>query len=387
MHILADENIPYVRELFATLGDIHTMTGRHLRHTDLTDIDILLVRSVTKVNAELVQNTPVKFVGTATIGYDHIDLEFLKQNHIGFSYAPGCNATSAAEYVLSSLIVTAERQGFNLTEKTVGIIGCGNVGSRVWQKLQALGVTCLRHDPPLQEKTGEQDFVDLATVLAADIITIHVPLEKSGKYPTYLMVNHAFLAQLRPDAILINTSRGNIVDETALLAKLIACPKMSVILDVWANEPAINQTLLQRASLGTSHIAGYSFDGKITGTFMLYEAICHYFSYPSTTAISLPPAPLTELHFSSVVDDMTAIKTAILAAYDIRRDDAALRLSMQADNPPVIFDQLRKNYPLRREFHCITITLPKEKEVLANMLQKLGFRCQIEKTGSEVSIL
>jgi len=373
MQILADENIPYVREFFSTLGDVRTITGRSLQPTDLTNIDVLVVRSVTSVNANLLKNTPIKFVGTATIGYDHIDLNFLEKNHIGFSYAPGCNATAAAEYVISSLMIMSERQGFDLTNKIVGIIGCGNVGSRVWQKLQALGVTCLRHDPPLQEKLGNQDFVDLNKVLTADIITLHVPLEKTGPYPTHLMVNQAFLAQLHPETLFINTSRGAIVDETALLTKLNQCPKMTAILDVWANEPVINQILLQRSNLGTPHIAGYSFDGKIAGTALLYQAICHYFACIPTAHISLPPAPLTGLSFSRTIDDKTAIQTAVLAAYDVRRDDAALRLSMQTDYPAQQFDLLRKNYPIRREFHNITITLPKEKKRLANTMQQLGF--------------
>ncbi len=373
MQILADENIPYVRELFSTLGEIRTIAGRSLQQTDLTNIDVLLVRSVTPVNANLLKNTQIKFVGTATIGYDHIDLNFLEKHRIGFSYAPGCNATAAAEYVISSLIIMSERQGFDLTNKTVGIIGCGNVGSRVWQKLQALGVTCLRHDPPLQEKLGNQDFVDLNRVLTADIITLHVPLEKAGPYPTYLMVNQAFLAKLHPETLFINTSRGAIVDEVALLHKLTQCPKMTAILDVWANEPTINQILLQRSNLGTPHIAGYSFDGKITGTTMLYQAICRHFACIPTARIPLPPAPLTGLSFSQTVDDKTAIQTAVLAAYDVRRDDAALRLSAQTANPANAFDLLRKNYPIRREFHNITISLPKEKLLLANKMQQLGF--------------
>jgi erythronate-4-phosphate dehydrogenase len=376
MQIIADENIPYVRTAFSEFGEVHTFSGRHLTPAALDKAEILLVRSVTPVNAKLLAGSAIRFVGTATIGYDHIDLNYLQQQGIGFASAPGSNATAAAEYVISALLVIAERQGFQLAAKTVGIIGGGNVGSRVLRKLNALGVKCVLHDPPLQETTGYQDLVDLDTVLSADIITLHVPLEKTSHYPTYLMVNSEFLAKLREEVILVNTSRGGIVEESALLKTLLTYPAMTVILDVWKNEPRINSFLLQRATFGTAHIAGYSFDGKVRGTEMLYAAVCDYFKHSPTwqAQTCLPPPPLTRLSFAETMADNMAVQTAVMACYDIRRDDAALRLVSKAKNPGAFFDELRKNYPVRREFSCVEIELPPQKQKLAEQLAGLGFK-------------
>jgi erythronate-4-phosphate dehydrogenase len=376
MQIIADENIPYADIAFSTLGQVHTVTGRQLNRAHLREAHILLVRSVTQVNAALLAGSAIRFVGTATIGCDHIDRDYLQQQGIGFASAPGSNATAAAEYVISALVLTAHYQGFKLRDKSVGIIGCGNVGSRVLRKLQALGVHCLIYDPPLQEKTGDKNYVDLNTLMAADIITLHVPLEKRGHHPTYHLVNADFLKELRKDAILINTSRGQVIDETALLNTLIRYPTMTAIVDVWNNEPSINLSLLQHVMLGTPHIAGYSLDGKARGTEMLYTAVCNYFNYPSTWQAHpyLPPPPLTRLSFSESADDEVALYTAVMACYDIRRDDAALRLMSKVATYENFFDDLRKYYPVRREFNCIEIDVPKKKSALAIQLQGLGFR-------------
>jgi len=388
MQIIADENIPYVRTGFANLGKTRTVVGRGLKSADLGDANILLVRSVTQVDKKLLAGSAVRFVGTATIGLDHIDLDYLQQQSIGFASAQGSNATAAAEYVISALLITAQRQGFQLNNKTVGIIGCGNVGSRVLNKLNALGVNCVIYDPPLQEKLGPKTFkvcqtfkvstkyVNLDTVLSADIITLHVPLSKGGHYPTYQLVNADLLGKLRDDVILINTSRGAVVDETALLETLVRRPAMTIILDVWQNEPDINLSLLQRAALGTPHIAGYSLDGKARGTEMLYAAVCDYFQHPATwqAQTDLPAPPLTRLSFSKTVDDNVAIHTAVMACYDVRRDDAALRRINQTADASAFFDKLRKNYPVRREFDGVEIEVPPEKSVLAAQLRGLGFQ-------------
>ena len=360
--ILADENIPLVQEAFNDFGKVRTINGRKLTNTDLNDTKILLVRSVTQVNSKLLTDSSVDFVGTATIGFDHIDLDYLQQHKIGFANAPGSNATAAAEYIISALLVVAEQKNFKLRDKTVGIIGCGNVGSRVLQKLTALNIQCIIHDPLIQNP----DYVDLNTVLTADIITLHVPLRK-GNYPTYNLVNSEFLANLKNNAILLNTSRGKVINEIALLKTSMARPDITIVLDVWNNEPKINKLLLQQTFLATPHIAGYSLDGKIRGTEMLYAKICEYFQYEPTWQPNILPAPVTKLEFSNTIDDDIAIHTAVMACYDIRRDDATLRQTN------VNFDNLRKNYPLRREFNQLTIQLPKNKTTLANSLQGLGF--------------
>lgn len=373
MHILVDENIPYAVEAFATLGTVSTFHGRKLSHSDLATTNILIVRSITAVNAQLLENTPVRFVGTATIGTDHVDLEYLKSRDIAFASAPGCNATSAAEYVISALTVLAQQQDFDLNTKTVGIVGCGNVGSRVKMKLQALGASCLVYDPPLQESDNSQDFVDIATLQQADIITLHVPLTTTGKYPTLNMINAEFLQALREDVILMNTARGDVVDEIALSYRLLACSNMRVVLDVWRNEPRINPWLLSRATLATPHIAGYSFDGKVRGTEMIYQAVCQFLKTSPKWHAQLPAAAIQRLSFSEQLEPQQAIATAILTNYDVRRDDAKLRLIAQQPYPANYFDQLRKTYPIRREFSSLAIQLPTLSSDLAARFRDLGF--------------
>lgn len=376
MKILADENIPLVTAAFSTIGEVQTISGRCITPKDLKNIDILLVRSVTKVDKQLLKGSRVRFVGTATIGFDHIDVDYLKQNNIGFASAPGCNANSAAEYVISALLILAQQKNFKLRDKTVGIIGCGNVGSNVLQKLQALGVRCLVNDPPLQEAQNNTDaFVDLQTVLQADIVTLHVPLEKTGQHPTYRLVNQTFLNQLADNAILLNISRGDVVDESALMYSLINRQHLTVVLDVWAREPAINPALMQKTTIATPHIAGYSLDGKLRGTEMLYMAICQYFQYTVSWQAKnhLPQPHVTELHFSEQSSDSEALFTAVMACYDVRRDDALLRQILQHPNPTAYFDHLRKTYPIRREFSSLKVKLPAIKKRLQQKFKMLGF--------------
>ncbi len=379
MKILADENIPLAREAFSHLGDVHCFNGRSLQAEQIRHADILLVRSVTRVNPALLAGSRVQFVGSATIGFDHIDRDYLRQCNIGFSSAPGCNAISAAEYLISVLMVLSQQQGFAWQDKTVGIIGCGNVGARVQQHLQALGVRCLINDPPRAEREGRSDFVALEALLAqADIVTLHVPLEKHGQHPTLQLANSEFFAAMKNNAIFINTSRGDVMDEAALAAKLQAHPRFTAVLDVWEKEPDINPHTLARVTLGTPHIAGYSFDGKLRGTEMLYRAVAEHFQLDTqwTAAPYLPPAPITHLHFSASAADAALLRQAVWAAYDVRLDDARLRNLPAEAKMACHFDNLRKHYPLRREFAALRLHLPRTREHLAAQLQILGFQVQ-----------
>ncbi|MCK5718429.1 MAG: 4-phosphoerythronate dehydrogenase [Thiomargarita sp.] len=377
MQIIADENIPHVTEAFSSLGQVKLVVGRKLTANDLGDAEILLVRSVTKVNQELLANSSIRFVGSATIGLDHIDLAYLEQQSIHFANAAGSNANAVTEYVISSLVIIAEQQGFELKDKKVGIIGCGHVGSKLLQKLQVLEVSCLIYDPLLQAKTNDLVFSDLNTVLSSsDIISLHIPLEKSGLYPTHNLVNADFLKQLKANVILINTSRGGVIDETALLNALQFKPKMQVVLDVWQNEPNINLALLNKIRLGTPHIAGHSFDGKIQATEMLYNAVNHYLQKKPVwqKRTNLPAPSVTHLSFSKTIDDNIAIKTAVLMCYDIRRDDAMLRNIYNTFDIDQFFDNLRKNYSIRREFNSLEVQIPIGRKNLAIKLTGLGFR-------------
>lgn len=377
MKIVADENIPCVQQAFASLGEVLLLPGRSMQAAQVRDADILLVRSVTRVDASLLQGSSVRFVGSATIGFDHVDRDYLQQQDIGFATAPGSNATSAAEYVVSALMVLSGQQGFELAGKTVGIIGCGNVGSRVRDRLAALGMTCLVNDPPLQASAGHDEFVALDEVLQADIVTLHVPLTTSAPHPTLHLLDASALDRLKPGAILINTSRGAVVDNRALDALLARRDDLSVVLDVWENEPSISASLLQQVDLATAHIAGYSYDGKLRGTEMIYRAACDYFDEPLQwrAADELQRAASIDLRAHDAGDVLAVTRAAVVACYDVRQDDARLRetLSLPATERALAFDRLRKDYPLRREFSESTLLLHEPAGALGQLLSALGF--------------
>ncbi len=271
--ILVDENMPYARELFSRLGEVKPVAGRPIPVDELADAQALMVRSVTRVNASLLSGTAVKFVGTATAGTDHVDQAWLDEAGIGFSAAPGCNAIAVVEYVFSALLMLAERDGFTLKDRTVGIVGVGNVGSRLQARLEAWGVRTLLCDPPRAERGDAGDFRPLeALVREADILTFHTPLFKEGPYKTLHLADDALISALKPGAILINACRGAVVDNAALLTRLEAGQDLSVVLDVWEPEPDLNVELLKRVDIGTPHIAGYTLEGKARGTTQVFEA-------------------------------------------------------------------------------------------------------------------
>lgn len=379
MQIFADENIPFSQAAFAQFGTVHTFNGRAVNQADLQSADVLLVRSVTQVNAALLADTPVQFVASATIGFDHIDLAYLANKAIPFARAPGSNAISAAEYVISALLILARQQGFNLADKTVGIVGCGNVGSRVQKRLQALGVQCLPHDPPLAAKTGDNQFVDRDTLLSADIISLHVPLVTDGEHPTLGLADQTFFDNMSDTGIFINTSRGDVVIENALQQKMQTCPDFHTILDVWEQEPRINTDLLAKTDLGSPHIAGYSLDGKVRGTEMIYKALCQHLGIkPSWRAAEVLPKPaMQQIQFSAEIADSQALYLAVMSCYDVRDDDALLRQSIKIADPAAQFDFLRKNYRPRREFANLKIQLPATKAQLAQQLRGLEFQVEI----------
>ncbi|MEM7020713.1 MAG: 4-phosphoerythronate dehydrogenase, partial [Pseudomonadota bacterium] len=341
----------------------------------LRSADVLLVRSVTTVNQALLQDSSIQFVGTATIGVEHVDVEYLHKQNIGFASAPGSNANAVSEYVLSSLLCLAETRPFSLLDKTVGIIGHGNVGSLVAEKLKSLGVSCLLNDPPRAEVDSSHRYVDLDTVLSTDILTMHVPLVTTGRYPTYRLANQALFDRLAPDAIFINTSRGNVVDESALLDKLSSQPEFNAVLDVWQNEPNINLDLLQKVTLATPHIASYSLEGKLRGTSMLYQAVCRHFDIEATwpATVCLPEPSLQQLGFSSSATSEEILRVATRGCYDPRQDDAMMRRLLWTEHREGLFDNLRKNYILRREFDSLRIKLSGKNDQLEKTLSELGF--------------
>jgi erythronate-4-phosphate dehydrogenase len=378
MNIVADENIPYAREAFGLLGDVTTAPGRSMDRDLLRDADLLFVRSITKVNAALLDGTKVQFVGTATIGEDHVDKTYLAERRIGFSSAPGCNANSVGEYLAAALLVLAESRGFQLRDRRLGIIGHGNVGKRVEQKARALGVDCVLNDPPLERETGDSKYRPLDEIFDCQIITAHVPLTKRGADPTYHLLDAAFFERVKTGAIIINTSRGSVVDGKALRAALESGKVGASVLDVWEGEPNIDLDLLANLALATPHIAGYSFDGKVNGTRQVYEAACRHLGIEPTwdPAPHLPEPDCPEVTVDGALPPQQALLNAISAVYDIRNDDRAMRgIILKAPGQRAgYFDQLRKEYPQRREFQNTRARVQPEDTAIQQSLTGLGFQ-------------
>ncbi|MBL5883212.1 4-phosphoerythronate dehydrogenase PdxB [Lelliottia aquatilis] len=370
MKILVDENMPYARELFSRLGDVKAVPGRPIPLAELDDADALMVRSVTKVNETLLSGKSVKFVGTATAGTDHVDDAWLAQAGIGFSAAPGCNAIAVVEYVFSSLLMLGERDGFALKDRTVGIVGVGNVGGRLQKRLEALGIRTLLCDPPRADRGDEGDFRALDELVEqADVITFHTPLFKDGPYKSLHLADEVFIRRLKPGTILINACRGPVVDNAALLKCLEEGQDLSVVLDVWEPEPDLNVTLLNHVDVATAHIAGYTLEGKARGTTQVFEAYSAFIGNPQQVSLdSLLPAPefgRITLHGSL---DESSLKRLVHLVYDVRRDDALLR---KVAGTPGEFDKLRKNYLERREWSSLYVIC--DDATAATLLNQLGF--------------
>jgi erythronate-4-phosphate dehydrogenase len=270
MKIAVDRNMPLAQEAFATLGEVQVVDGRSLQSKDIRNTTILAIRSTTKVQAALLDGTDVRFVGTATIGTDHLDIPYLEKQNIKWVYSPGCNARSVAEYITAALLHLAITYNQPLKDQTLGIIGVGNVGSRVAAQAEALGMRVLLNDPPRARTEDAQAFCELSMLLhESDYITMHVPLANDGQDPTFHMVNETFLARMKPTAFFINAARGAIVQTPALIKALQHATIRAAVLDTWEGEPAISPELLERATIATPHIAGHSFEGKVNGTLMV----------------------------------------------------------------------------------------------------------------------
>jgi erythronate-4-phosphate dehydrogenase len=366
MKIVADENMPLVREMFSPYGEVVTYPGRELTSEHVWDADVLLVRSVTLVNSSLLEGSRVKFVGSATIGVDHVDQHYLAQRGICFASAPGCNANSVVQYVLSVLFTLRP----DWMGQTVGIVGCGNVGGRLYQVLTELGVNCRCYDPFL---TKEQipDWVSFDDILQSDVLCLHTPFTTEGAFPTYHLFDEAVLAQLSSKVLLINAGRGAVVDNAALL-RLLPDKSWQVALDVWEPEPDIALALLEQVDIGTPHIAGYSADGKVNGTGMIRDAFCTWQGQGVPETDLRPDQPL----------QVTAacLAEAVLATYNVAEEDLRMRQALLAESiglaestdVPSVFDRLRKTYPQRLEFqHYRVGGTPSES--LSRQLSVLGF--------------
>lgn len=344
MKVIVDNKIPFIKEAIEKIADeVVYAPGKDLTPSLVKDADALIIRTRTHCNRGLLEGSKVKFIATATIGFDHIDTEYCREAGITWTNAPGCNSASVAQYLHSSLILLQESKGINLSEATIGIIGVGNVGSKVAKVAQELGMRVLLNDLPREDKEGKQNFSSLQTLAKeCNVLTFHVPLYKEGKYRTYHLADTAFFQSLKQKPVIINTSRGEVIETDALLNALETKLISDAIIDVWENEPAINLTLLKKVFLGTPHIAGYSADGKANATRMSLDALCRYFNIQADYQI-IPPAPSQPQITAKTLSD------AYLQIYDPRQDSNALKTH------PELFEKLRGDYPLRREKKAYTI--------------------------------
>jgi len=344
--IVADQNMPALEHTFARHGELFRLDGRRIKHSHVIDADVLLVRSVTPVNAALLQDTAVRFIGSATIGIDHLDTQWLEDNHIAWAHAPGCNADAAAQYTLAMMALACERLQQDFKQQTVGIIGRGNVGSRLERLLQALDIPVVACDPPLQEQ-GEHGLVSMSEACANSMISLHVPLTRSGAYPTENLFDVEQLKSLQAGTLLLNTCRGGVVEKAALLQQLTS-GRIRAALDVWPDEPYIDHELLDAVTVASPHIAGYSREGKFAGTEMIYEAYCRKFGFGEDgQARSLNKE--TTLELSPQMPAGEVLQQLLQSSCPVARDDAALR-ALPEGGGRVQFDSLRSAYPQRYEF-------------------------------------
>ncbi|WP_110971296.1 4-phosphoerythronate dehydrogenase PdxB [Pseudomonas huaxiensis] len=380
MLIVADENIPLLDAFFAGFGEIRRYPGRSIDRDCVRDADVLLVRSVTKVDRALLEGSRVRFVGTCTIGTDHLDLPYFAEAGIHWSSAPGCNARGVVDYVLGSLLTLAELDGADLASRTYGVVGAGEVGGRLVEVLRGLGWKVLVCDPPRQA-AERGNYVGLEQILAeCDVISLHTPLTRSGEQATWHLLDAERLASLRQGAWLINASRGPVIDNIALRELLLDREDVLAVLDVWEEEPQVDSELADLCVIATPHIAGYSLDGKQRGTAQIYQAFCAWRGETAQVWLAdlLPRPWLARLELQSDSDPVWALATLCRAVYDPRRDDADFRRSLSADpaQQRANFDLLRKGYPVRREIEGLRVRIDGESAALRQIALALG--CVLE---------
>ena len=376
MKLVVDANIPASEACFAEFGEVVRLPGREITAQHLQDADALVVRSVTRVNQALLADSSVRFVGTCTIGTDHIDTAYLSAREIAFASAPGCNAEAVVDYVLASLLTLAERQGWALTQRCVGIVGVGNVGSRLLARLKALGVKVLACDPPRAAQEGSAGFETLPTLINhCDVLCLHTPLVTEGPHKTRHLLGSAEINALKPGSIVVNAGRGDCMDSAALAERLIQQADLTAVLDVWENGPDIDPQLHALAALATPHVAGYSLDGKLRGSLMIHHALAEHLGHHSPLGLAdiCPPPALGELTLQQAIPNEEALWVCMRAVYDPRRDHDRLAREMQQQSIGSAFDRCRADYPLRREFATLKVRLRNDATSLAPRLRAAGF--------------
>lgn len=371
MKIVIDNKIPYIRGAFEPFAEVVYLPGNQTTPEVVKDTDALITRTRTKCNRKLLEGSKVKFIATATIGYDHIDTEYCRQAGIEWTNAPGCNAESVNQYIASALLSWSMKKRTDLKDKTIGIVGVGHVGSKVARFCKTIGMKVLLNDPPRERVEGPENFVPLQKIQQeADIITFHVPLNMTGEDATFHMADEPFLQNLKKKPLLINSCRGEVFDSEALYYAYEAGDISGFILDCWENEPDIDLELLSISEYGTPHIAGYSKDGKANGAKMSVQAVSRFFNLGidnwEPKNVEPPPNPVIEID-GNQRREYSILAEAVLSTYNIENDDETLR-----ENPQ-LFEQLRGDYPVRREFAAHTIEAKKVEETVRDKLLKLGF--------------
>jgi erythronate-4-phosphate dehydrogenase len=368
---VADDKIPFLKGVLEPFAEVIYLPGKHITREMVYDADALLVRTRTRCNGSLLEGTKTRFIGTATIGFDHIDTVYCEAHNIRWTNSPGCNSSSVQQYIATALLRIASEYHINLKDKTLGIIGVGNVGSKVERFAKALGMNVLLNDPPRVRMEGEKGFSNLDNVLSdSDIVTVHVPLNISGRDKTFHLFNEVNFKKMKKGAWFFNSSRGEVTDTTALKKILDSGKQAGAVLDVWENEPEIDHDLLSKVFIATPHIAGYSTDGKANGTSMVVNSLCDYFNLPLKNWY---PPDVPEPQYSDIsIDtdgksDEDIIREAVFHTYNISADDIRLRSS------PHEFEKQRSDYPLRREFTSYKISLKGGTDSVSRMLGELGF--------------
>jgi len=371
MKFLCDIALPNSVEVFSQYGEVALKNGRQINADDLVDVDVLIIRSITKVNEDLLSKAnKLKFVGTATAGMDHMDTALLDKKGIAYSNAQGSNCESVGDYILSVLLVLAEKYNLSFEGKSIGIVGCGFVGSQVYNKAKALGLTIVKNDPPRFKAGDKTCNATLDEALACDIVTLHVPLIKDGEYKTLHLIDEQKLLKLKPNAIFINASRGNVVDNEALSVFLEKRPDVKVWLDVFEGEPQINcKKLLSQVDGATAHIAGYSYESKRRANVMLANTLAHVLKLEEPKANQMPKPEIESTTLGKVENlDLDLIRRLVFSVYDVRRDSLMFKNCFKDAKS---FDAMRSNYRERRELSSLHLLNVEDK--FKEQLSLLGF--------------
>ncbi len=372
MKIIIDDKIPYIKGAFESVAEVVYLPGSKTTPEVAKDADAIVTRTRTICNEQLLADSSVKFIGTATIGFDHIDTDYCASAGIEWTNAPGCNSKSVEQYIASTIMVLAERKNLQLADLTIGVVGVGNVGSKVARICELFGMRVLLNDPPRERAEGSEAFVSLQQIKEqSDIITLHVPLESKGEDATFHLANDAFFAELKKTPFVINSCRGEVVETPAVKRAIQRKQISGFVCDCWENEPDIDLELLAITEIATPHIAGYSKDGKATGTLMSVQAINRFFQLGlddwRPMGVEAPANPIIEIDGAGL-SQQAILSKAILATYDIRNDDSTFR------NDVASFEQQRGDYPTRREFPAFTIDAKNVDDAVVDILRQIGFQ-------------